>query len=143
MAVFLATFPLSVGAISADEITAPSAVLIEADTRKVLFDKNSHEKRACASITKVMTLLLVMEALEQGRIQLTDTLTSSAHAASMGGSDIWLEEGEKMTVDDLIKATAVASANDAAVVLAEAISGSDSAKIPKKRNRLPLEDGFL
>jgi len=132
---FLSVLPLSAGALSKDEITAPSAILIEAETGKILFEKNSGEKRACASITKVMTLLLVMEAIEDGKIRLTDTLTSSAHAASMGGSDIWLEEGEQMTVDDLIKATAVASANDAAVVLAEAISGSEESFVAEMNKR--------
>ena len=114
---------------------APSAVLIEAETGKILFEKNKDDKRACASITKVMTLLLVMEAIEDGRLKLTDELSCSAHAASMGGSDIWLEEGEKMTVDDLIKATAVASANDASVVLAEAISGSEEAFVSEMNSR--------
>lgn len=126
-----------------DEITAPAAVLIEAKTNKILYEKNAHEKRACASITKVMTLLLVMEAIDDGKIKLTDTLTASAYAASMGGSDIWLEEGEQMTVDDLIKATAVASANDAAVVLAEAISGSEErfvAEMNKKAKSLGMND---
>ena len=117
------------------DLPAPSAVLMEAETGKILFEKNKDEKRACASITKVMTLTLVMEALERGQLKLTDTLTTSEHAASMGGSDIWLEPGEKMTVDDLIKATAVASANDAAVVLAEAISGSEEAFVAEMNKR--------
>ncbi len=117
------------------KLDAPSAVLIEADTGKILYEKNKDKKRACASITKVMTLLLVMEALENGQLKLDQKLTSSAHAASMGGSDIWLEEGEQMTVDDLIKATAVASANDAAVVLAEAISGSEDAFVAEMNKR--------
>ena len=116
-------------------LNAPSAVLIEADTGKILFEKNKDRERACASITKVMTLLLVMEALDSGQLKLDQKLTASAHAASMGGSDIWLEEGESMTVDDLIKATAVASANDAAVVLAEAISGSEDAFVDKMNKR--------
>lgn len=116
-------------------LSSPSAALMEADTGKILFEKNKDEKRACASITKVMTLLLVMEALDSGRIKLTDTLTASEHAASMGGSDIWLEPNEKMSVDDLIKATAVASANDAAVVLAEAISGSEEAFVAEMNKR--------
>ncbi len=116
------------------EVSAPSAVLIDAETKKVLSEKNPHERRACASVTKVMTLLLVMEALDSGKIKLNDTLTCSAHSASMGGSDIWLEEGEKMSVNDLIKATAVASANDAAVVLAEAICGSEKTFV-KEMNR--------
>lgn len=117
------------------ELNAPSAVLVEVETGKTLFAKNPHEKRACASVTKVMTLLLVMEAIDGGRLRYTDTLTTSAHAASMGGSDIWLEEGEKMTVDDLLKATAVASANDAAVVLAEAVSGSEGAFVAAMNKR--------
>lgn len=124
-------------------VSAPSAVLMEAETRKILFEKNPREKRACASVTKVMTLLLVMEAIDSGKLKYTDVLTSSAHAASMGGSDIWLEEGEKMSVDDLVKATAVASANDAAVVLAEAISGSEEAfvsEMNKKADSLGMKD---
>ncbi len=116
-------------------LNAPSAVLMEAETGKILFEKNKDQKRACASITKVMTLLLVMEAVGSGRLKLGDTLTASEHASSMGGSDIWLEPGEKMKVDDLIKATAVASANDAAVVLAEAVSGSEDAFVGEMNKR--------
>lgn len=112
-------------AITEEEISAPAAILMDADSGKILIEKNSHEQRPCASITKVMTLLLVMEALDSGRIHLNDTVTTSAHAASMGGSDIWLEEGEQMTVDEMIKATVVASANDAAVALAELVSGTE------------------
>ena len=116
---------LEVSALSEEEISAPSAVLIDVDSGKILFEKNKDEQRPCASITKVMTLLLVMEALDSGKIHLDDIVTTSAHASSMGGSDIWLEEGEQMTVDEMIKATAVASANDAAVALAEHICGSE------------------
>lgn len=116
-------------------LNAPSAVLMEEETGKILFEKNKDEKRACASITKVMTLVLVMEAIERRQLKLSDTLTASEHASSMGGSDIWLEPGEKMKVDDLIKATAVASANDAAVVLAEAISGSEEAFVAEMNKR--------
>ena len=82
-----------------------------------------------------MTLLLVFEAMDSGRLSLDDTITSSAHAASMGGSDIWLEEGESMTADDMIKATVVASANDAAVALAEHISGSEDAFVEQMNAR--------
>ena len=89
----------TVGAVSAESIAAPSAVLMDAGSGKVLFEKNAHEKRPCASITKVMTLLLVMEALDSGTIKLEDEVAASAHAASMGGSDIWLKEGEVMSVD--------------------------------------------
>ena len=101
---------LSAAALGEGDISSPSALLMDAKSGKILFEKNAHDQRPCASITKVMTLLLVMEALDTERIHLDDTVTTSAHAASMGGSDIWLEEGEQMTVDDMIKATAVASA---------------------------------
>ncbi len=116
---------LSVSALGESDITAPSAVLMDASSGKILYEKNAREQRPCASITKVMTLTLVMEAIDSGKISLDDTVTTSAHAASMGGSDIWLEEGEQMSVDDMVKATVVASANDAAVALAEYISGSE------------------
>ena len=116
-------------------VTAPAAVLMEASTGRVLAEKEPHQQRPCASITKVMTLLLTFEAMEAGKLSLTDTLTASAHAASMGGSDIWLEEGEQMTVDDLIKATVIMSANDAAVVLAEAVSGSEEAFVARMNER--------
>ena len=125
------------------EVTAPAAVLMDAATGTVLFEKNSHEQRPCASITKVMTLCLVFEAIDDGRLSLGQTLTASAHAASMGGSDIWLEEGEQMTVDDLLKATVIMSANDAAVVLAEAVSGSEDAFVAAmndKAQELGMED---
>ncbi len=120
-----AAVPLHAAAISDEDVKAPSAVLMEAQTGKLLYEKNAHEKRPCASITKVMTLLLVMEALDSGKIALTDTVTASAHAASMGGSDIWLKEGETMSVDDMLKATVIMSANDAAVALAEYVAGTE------------------
>ena len=125
------------------EVTAPSAVLMEASTGQVLFEKDPHALRSCASITKVMTLCLVFQALDSGRLSLDQTLTASAHAASMGGSDIWLEEGESMTVDDLIKATVIMSANDAAVVLAEAVAGSEEAfvaQMNEKAQQLGMND---
>ncbi len=112
-------------AVTEDDLSAPSAVLMEASTGKVLFEKDSHGIRPCASITKVMTLILVMEAIDSGALSYDEMVTASAHAASMGGSDIWLEPGETMTVEDMIKATVVASANDAAVALAEAVSGTE------------------
>lgn len=114
-----------VSALSDEEVTAPSAVLIEPETMKVLYEKNAHEQRACASVTKAMTLILVMEAVDSGKLNWDQMITASAHAASMGGSDIWLEEGEQMSVRDMVKATVVASANDAAVALAEAVSGTE------------------
>lgn len=124
-----------VSALGEDEITAPSAVLMEPSTKKILFEKNPHDIRPCASITKVMTLILVFEAIESGKLDYTDLITSSAHAASMGGSDIWLEEGESMTVDHMIKAVVVASANDAAVALAEAISGTEEEFVNKMNEK--------
>ena len=125
LAAILLLGSVSVAALTEDEIGSPAAVLMDAATGKILYEKNIHEQRPCASITKVMTLLLVFEALDSGKIHLDDVVTASAHAASMGGSDIWLEEGEQMTADDMIKATAVASANDAAVALAEFVSGTE------------------
>ncbi|MBQ3055055.1 MAG: D-alanyl-D-alanine carboxypeptidase [Oscillospiraceae bacterium] len=106
------------------EIPAPCAVLMERDTGKVLFEKNPHEKLQPASVTKVMTLLLVMEALDDGKITLDDTVTVSPFAASMGGSQVYLEPGETMSVDDMLKATVIASGNDSAVALAEHVAGS-------------------
>lgn len=126
---------LSVSALSEEEITSPSAILMEPESGKILFEKNANDIRACASITKVMTLLLIMEAIDDGKISYDDVVTTSAHAASMGGSDIWLEEGEQMTVDEMIKATAVASANDAAVALAEHLCGTESDFVAKMNER--------
>ena len=126
---------LKVNALSADSISAPSAVLMESSTGKVLFEKNPHEQRPCASVTKIMTLLLVFEAVDSGKLSLDDGITASEHAAGMGGSDIWLEKGETMSADDMIKATVVVSANDAAVALAEHISGSEDAFVEKMNSR--------
>ena len=106
------------------ELTSPSAILMEASTGTVLFEKNPDEIRSPASITKIMTLLL---ALEEGRVQLTDEITTSAYAKSMGGSQVFLEEGEVQTLDTLIKCIAVASGNDASVAVAEYIGGSEKA----------------
>ena len=142
IALFYTSMPSAV-ALKEEEIKAPAAILMEPQTGKVLFEKNSHEVRECASITKVMTLLLVMEAIDAGKIKLTDTVAASEHAASMGGSDIWLEPGEIMTVDELIKATVVASANDAAVALAELVSGTEEAfveEMNKKAKELNMKE---
>lgn len=131
------------GALTEEDVSAPSAVLMDAGTGKFLYEKYPHDQRPCASITKVMTLILVMEALDSGRIHMDDTVTASAHAASMGGSDIWLEQGEQMSVDDMIKATVVASANDAAVALAEFVSGSEEdfvAAMNEKAAELGMND---
>ncbi|HIW14118.1 MAG TPA: D-alanyl-D-alanine carboxypeptidase [Firmicutes bacterium] len=126
---------LPVSAVSADELTAKAAVLMEEGTGQVLFQKNAHEARPIASVTKVMTLLLIMEEIDSGRLSLTDTVTASAHAAGMGGSDIWLKEGETMTVDDMLKAVVIMSANDAAVALGEKIAGSEEAFVQRMNER--------
>ena len=107
------------------DIKAKSAILLEPYTGKILYEQNSDEKLAPASITKIMPLLLVMEALKRGDISLETAVYASEHACSMGGSQIWLEPGEGMTVDELLKATVIASANDACVVLGELLAGSE------------------
>jgi D-alanyl-D-alanine carboxypeptidase (penicillin-binding protein 5/6) len=143
-AVVIAGLPtIRASALSAEEVNAPSAILMEAQTGKILFEKNSHEKRACASITKIMTLILVMEAVDSGKIGLNDMVSVSKHAASMGGSQIWLKEGETMSVDDLLKATVIASANDCSVALGEYVAGSEEefvAQMNQKAQQLGMKD---
>lgn len=109
------------------DIAAPSAILMEASTGTVIYEKDPDAPLKPASITKIMTLLLTFEALEKGQIHLDDQVMTSAHAKSMGGSQVFLEEGEIQTVDTLIKCIAVASGNDAAVAIAEHIAGSEEA----------------
>lgn len=104
---------------------ARSAILMDASSGTVIYEKNSHERLPPASITKIMTMLLVAEAIDDGRLKLTDKVRASEHAASMGGSQIFLEPGEEMTVEELLKSVAMASANDASVALAERIAGSE------------------
>ena len=106
-------------------LSSPSAILMEASTGTVLFEKNPDEIRSPASITKIMTLILTFEELEKGRIRLEDEVVTSAYAKSMGGSQVFLEEGEIQTVDTLIKCIVVASGNDASVAMAEFIAGSE------------------
>ena len=108
-------------------VDAKAAILIEADTGKVLYTFNEHEPLPISSITKIMTMLLVMEAIDSGKIAPTDSVTVSAYASKMGGSQVYLKEGEVFTVEELLKAVAVHSANDASVALAEAIAGSEEA----------------
>ncbi len=108
-------------------VSAKSAILIDQNTGTVLFEKNPDEPMPPASITKIMTMLLVMEALDTGKIRLSDSVVGSENAASMGGTQIWLEVGESFTVDEMLKACAIASANDASMALAEFIGGSESA----------------
>ncbi len=120
---------------SALEVNAKSAVLMDMASGTVLFEQNSRESLPIASVTKVMTLLLVMEAIDSGRIALTDTVTASSRAASMGGSQIWLEENEQMTVEELLKAAVIVSANDACAALAEHICGTIEAFVAQMNER--------
>ena len=106
-------------------LSAPSAVLMEASTGQVIYEKSGDEKRSPASITKIMTLILIFDALESGKIQMTDEVVTSAYAKSMGGSQVFLEEGEIQTVETLIKCIVIASGNDACVAMAEYIAGSE------------------
>ena len=123
--------------VRADELTldAPSALLMEKQTGTVLFAKDEHTPREPASVTKVMTLLLTMEAVDSGALSYDDAVTGSAHAASMGGSQIWLKEGEQMRVEGLIKAVCVVSGNDAAVALGEHLAGSEEAFVARMNER--------
>ena len=123
--------------VRADDLTldAPSALLMEKATGTVLFAKDEHTPREGASVTKVMTLLLTMEAIDSGALSYDDTVTGSAHAASMGGSQIWLKEGEQMRAEDLIKAVCVVSGNDAAVALGEHLAGSEEAFVERMNAR--------
>ncbi len=123
--------------VRADELTldAPSALLMEKATGTVLFAKDEHTPREGASVTKVMTLLLTMEAIDSGALSYDDVVTGSAHAASMGGSQIWLKEGEQMRAEDLIKAVCVVSGNDAAVALGEHLAGSEEAFVERMNAR--------
>lgn len=124
-------------------ISAPSAILMEKYTGEVLYEKNAHERIFPASVTKVMTMLLIVEDIESGKLKLDDTVTASARAASFGGSCVYLEEGEQMSVDDMLKCIAVVSANDCAVAMAEHISGTEQLfveRMNKRAEELGLED---
>jgi len=125
------------GAVQAVELNveAPAVLLMEKTTGEVLYAQNEHEQKEPASVTKVMTLLLTMEAIERGAIAYDDVVTVSAYAASMGGSNVYLAEGEQITVEELIKAVCVASGNDASVALAEHISGVTELFVAEMNNR--------
>lgn len=117
------------------DISAPSAVLMEASTGTVIYEKDADTARPPASVTKVMTMLLIFDALEAGSIHLEDEVTTSEYAASMGGSQVFLEPGEIQTVDTMLKCIAVASANDACVAMAEYICGSEEEFVRKMNER--------
>ena len=113
-----------------------SAIVIEQSTGTILYDKNMHDKLAPASMTKIMTMLLIMEEIDQGRLKLEDLVRTSEYAASMGVSQIFLEEGEQMTVEDMLTAISIASANDASVAMAEKIAGSEEDFVKKMNHRV-------
>ena len=121
--------------VSTKLINAKSGFLTEASTGEVLYEQNADERLPIASVTKTMTMLLIMEALDSGKIKYDDSVTVSEYAASMGGSQVFLEVGEQMSVDDMLKAIAVASGNDAAVAMAEHISGSEGAFVERMNKR--------
>ena len=123
------------GTAGAVEVSAPSAILLEKETGTVLYTKDEHAKLEPASVTKVMTLLLTMEAIDAGQLSYDTMVTASAHACSMGGSQIWLKENEQMSVHDMLKAVCVVSANDCAVALGEAVAGSEEAFVEKMNQR--------
>lgn len=116
-------------------VEASSAIVMEASTGTVLYEQDADLQKPPASVTKVMTLLLIFEAIDSGQITLTDTVTTSEHAASMGGSQVFLEAGESQTVETMIKCIAVASGNDACVAMAEHIAGSEDAFVAKMNAR--------
>ena len=124
LAIFLsAILPVSANV----AVSAPSVILIESSTGQVIYELNSTERRSPASITKIMTLLLTFEAIDSGKISLTDQVITSEHASSMGGSQVYLAEGETQTLDTMIKCIAISSGNDASVAVAEHIAGSEEA----------------
>lgn len=145
--VLAASLPaLTIAAFAADagiETNAKAVILMEKESGSILHESNSHEKLEPASVTKVMTMLLIMEALDEGRITKDDMITVSANAAGMGGSQVFLKEGEQMTVHDMLKAIAVASGNDASVAMAEHLAGSEAAFVQAMNTRaaeLGMED---
>ncbi len=117
------------------ENSVAGAILMEAESGQVLYEQNCDERLPIASVTKIMTLLLTLEAIDEGKVSLTDTVTVSENAASMGGSQAFMEAGEQMSVDDMLKAITVSSCNDAAVAMAEHIAGSESAFVEKMNSR--------
>jgi len=141
LAVSLCIVPAGAAAGGEPEVDAGSAVLMEKETGEILYELNAHDRLEPASVTKVMTLLLVMEAVDAGSLALEDSVQVSARAASMGGSQVYLKEGEVMSVHDLLKAVTVASGNDASVALAEHLAGSESAFV-ERMNRRAAELGM-
>lgn len=140
---FAALMPVQVYADDKKEPTAKSSILMCIETKDVIKEKNAHERLSPASVTKIMSILLILEAIDSGKIKLNDMVAASERAVSMGGSQIWLEVGEEMSVDDLLKAVIISSANDACTLLGEYVAGSSSAFVDmmnKKAKELGLKD---
>ena len=138
----LAVLPVNAGAVDM-QVPGKSALLMDMATGTVLYEQNSHERLAPASVTKVMTMLLIMEAIDSGKIKWEDMVTTSESAAAKGGSQIYLKVGETMTVSDMVKSIAVSSANDCACAMAEHIAGSEAAFVEmmnKRANELGMND---
>ena len=131
---FLCLLPVQAQAVEIP-LTSRAALLMEKSTGEVLFAQNEHEKLEPASVTKIMTLLLTMEAIDSGKIHYDDVVTVSAYAASMGGSQVYLSEGEQITVEELLKSVCVSSGNDAAVALAEYVAGVTELFVEQMNNR--------
>ena len=117
------------------KVQSPSAILMEASTGQVIYERDADTKRSPASITKIMTLILIFDELKSGNLKLDDEVTTSAYAKSMGGSQVFLEEGEVQTVETMIKCIVVASAIDASVAMAEKICGSEEAFVERMNAR--------
>ena len=135
IALALALILLTVNVVAEVPLSSKSAVLIEASTGTVLLERDPHQKLPPASVTKIMTMLLIAEAIDGGKIKMDDLVTCSDYASSMGGSQVYLKAGESMTVSDMLKAIAVASANDACVAMAEHLAGSESAFVAQMNER--------
>ena len=137
LVLILTLFPINTFAAGSPDISidAPYAILMEKETGSIIYEKDAYTHRSPASVTKIMTLLLAAEAVASGKVALEDTVTASSNAASMGGSQIWLEEGESMSFGEMLKCICVVSANDCCVAVAEHLSGSEEAFVEKMNSR--------
>lgn len=133
---FVLSFPICVNAAENKKLNVKSSILMCLDTGDVIKQNNAYEHLSPASVTKLMSILLILEAIDSGKIKLTDEVAATENAVSKGGSQIWLEVGEKMTVNDLFKAVVIASANDACTLLGEYVAGSDSAFVDMMNKRV-------
>lgn len=133
---FVLSFPICANAEENKKLNVKSSILMSLDTGDVIKQNNAYEHLSPASVTKLMSILLILEAIESGKIKLTDEVAATENAVSKGGSQIWLEVGEKMTVNDLFKAVVIASANDACTLLGEYVAGSDSAFVDMMNKRV-------